>query len=387
MKKQIYLDNASTTPLDPRVLMAMNPFLIEHFGNPGSIHKEGVLAKNAVIKARNTIAGILGGHSDEIIFTSGGTEANNFAIMGVIERARAEGIEFKNMHIVTSAIEHSSVKDVCEHVQKFGVSVSYISVDEKGIVDTKELQNALRTETILVSVIYVNNEIGTIEPIHEISKIIRAFNKKQSTQILFHTDASQAPAYLDITVSKLGADLLTFDSQKIYGPKGIGMLYKKRGISLVPLFFGGGQEFGMRPGTENVPGIIGFAEALKLVTEERESEVERLTALRDYFIKHILKHVKGAELNGDTHKRVANNINVSFPGVESEWVVLQLDAAGIAAGSKSACLLNDEKESYVVSALGKSDAHARSSVRFTLGKSTTKNDVDYTIGILRQIIK
>lgn len=388
---RVYLDHAATTPVDPRVFKAMEPFFTEHFENPGSIHKEGVYAKGAVTKARNTIAKILDGHPDEMIFTSGGTESNNLAIRGVLN---AVPKLHEKAHMVTSAIEHASVLDVFYKLEKSGITVSYIPVDKYGIIKIEELKKSLRPETVLVSVMYANNEIGTVQPIHDIAKIIRNFRKQQlsthnlkSTAFpLFHTDASQAPAYLEIVISKLGVDLLTLDGQKIYGPKGIGLLYKRRGIVLEPMFYGGNQEFNLRPGTENVPGIVGFVEALKLVTQERGEEAKRLTALRDYFIEEVLKNIKDAELNGDRTERLPNNVNISFPGLESDWVVLQLDAAGIAVGSKSACLLGDEGGSYVISALHKSDAHARSSVRFTFGRNTTKKDIDYTLRVLTRII-
>lgn len=397
-KKRIYLDHAAATPVDNRVFEAMKPFFGVRFGNSGSMHKEGVLAKEAVFAARSDIAKILGAHPDEIIFTSGGTEANNLAILGAVKAVQKQGAALKDIHIITSFIEHSSVKDVFMELEREGVAVSYAGVDKNAVVNLKDIKKFLCANTILISIMYANNEIGTIQPLHDIAKIIKNYKKEADGQrlaangikpatVIFHSDASQTPSYLPINVSKLGVDILTLDGQKIYGPKGIGVLYKKRDILIQPLLFGGHQEFNLRPGTANVPGIIGFAEALKLVVAEHEHVVERLTKLRDYFIKKVLGSIKGAELNGDVKKRIANNINISFPGVPSEWIILQLDAHGIAVGSKSACLSAEDGGSYVIAALGKSKTYTESSVRFTLGKDTAKKDIDYTIDTLIKIIR
>ncbi|MDP3726051.1 MAG: cysteine desulfurase family protein [bacterium] len=384
---RVYLDYAAATPLDPRVFKAMKPFLETQFGNPSSIHNEGVRAKEAITVARKNVAKMLQAHEDEIIFTSGGTEGNNLAILGLALRQERKGTSFSKMHFITTVIEHPSVKDVFGELERRGASVSYIPVDAEGLVKPQELKKALRKETVLVSVMYANSEIGTIQPISEIAKMIRNFRKTHNSKFpLVHTDASQAPLYLDVNVERLGADLMTFDGHKIYGPKGVGALFKKRNVSIQPLFYGGGQEGGLRPGTENVPGIVGFAEALKYATEERKYESARITKLRDYFIKKVLSEIPNAILNGDQIKRLPNNVNISFLGIDNEWLVLQLDARGIAVGTGSACLSQKENTSYVVAALGGDKKRASSSVRFTLGKDTSQKDLDYTITILQKVL-
>lgn len=407
MEKRIYLDYAAATPLDSRVFKAMKPFFDIEFGNPSSIHAEGVRAKNAIETARNNVAKILHGHPDEIIFTSGGTESNNLAIMGTALRLEKEGMPFSKMHFVTTVVEHPSVKDVFAELERRGTIVSYIGVDEKGIVKLQEFKKMLRKETVLVSVMYANSEIGTVQPISHIVKIIRNFRKQHNPvssfqSPVFHCDATQAPLYLDINVQKLGVDLMTLDGQKMYGPKGVGALFKKRGVLIAPPFYGGGQEDGLRPGTENVPGIVGFATALQYASHEREHESVRLTKLRGYFIKKILSEIPNTILNGDRTNRLPNNVNFSFLrpvrqahgkqgsgqvlGIDNEWLVLQLDALGISAGTGSACLSQKENISYVVAALGGDKSRASSSVRFTLGRSTRKKDIDYTIEKLAEII-
>lgn len=368
-QKQIYLDHAATTPVDPRVLRVMLPFFSEHFGNPGSLHKQGVEAKQAVRSARRATARFLGAHEDEVVFTSGGTEGNTLAIRGVIERKHEEGISYKNMHCVTSTIEHVSVLAHMKELERRGVSVSYIPVLSNGIVDVKEMGKAPRAEMVLVSIMYANNEIGTIQPIREIAKII-----KKHPRAIFHCDASQAPLYLDCNANRLGVDLMTLDAHKIYGPKGIGALYVRRGLEFSPLFLGGGHEGGRRSGTENVPGIFGLSKALEIAADEREKESARLAVLRDLLIEEIATRIPSARLNGAAKERLPNNVNFSFPGIESEWFVAQLDARGISASGRSACLTEKEKGSYVVRALG-SSALPLNSVRFTLGRLTTENEI------------
>ncbi len=377
--KRIYLDYATTTPVDPRVEKEMKRFLALHFGNPGSIHAEGLIAKKAVEEARKKIARLIEVHSDEIIFTSSGTESNNLGILGLMNRFHDEGKTWKDMHAITSLIEHSSVLECFRELERRGVKVDYVSVSKEGIVDLKEIKARLKPNTVLVSVMYANNEIGTIQPIRKISNQIRDFAKGtrhgKLAKPIFHVDASQAPLYLDCAPEHLGADLATFDAQKIYGPKSIGALYIRRGIKVKPLFFGGGQERSLRPGTENVPGIVGFAKAFEIAIADRVKESERLTKLRNYGIKKILEKIPAAELNGSISERLPNNINISIPGIDSEFIVLKLDALGIACSTKSTCMDSDEA-SYVISALGKGREHSRSSLRFSLGRSTTKAHID-----------
>ncbi|MDO8572706.1 MAG: cysteine desulfurase family protein [bacterium] len=392
--KRIYLDHAAATPLDPRVFAAMKPFMTKEFGNPSTLYREGVVAKNAVFLARKKIAEILFAHPDEIIFTSSGTEGNNLAIQGIVNSApylpagRREKLGEKNPHIITSVIEHPSVLAGCKALEGWGVAVSYIGVDGNGIIKLDELKKALRKETVLVSIMYANNEIGTIEPIREIAKIIRIWRKHNSTSFPYiHTDACQAANYLPLHVERLGIDLLTLNGSKIYGPKGMGALFVRRGVPLSPFIYGGGQERGLRPGTENVAGIVGLAEALGIAETMKEKESKRLTTLRDYFISSMFKKIPGVILNGDRIERSPNNVNVSIPGIESDHLIIELDAHGIAASARSACKSMDEEGSHVIMALGRNTIGTESGIRFTLGRSTTKKDTDYAIAVLSQLVK
>ena len=395
------MDYAAGAPLDTRVFSAMKPYFLNEHGNPSAIYKEGVEAKHVIEEARAKIASAIFAHQDEIIFTSGGTESNNLAIFGVTRAAHESGII--KPHIVTSVIEHPSVLNACRALEKTGeANVSYIGVDNDGIVNLAEFKKALRQETVLVSIMYANNEIGTIQPIREIAKIIRQYRKsyldvKRPSQLggstpklkypYFHTDACQAMNYLDTHVERLGVDLLTFNGAKIYGPKGVGALYKKRGVSLVPVLYGGGQEKGLRSGTENVPAIVGLAKALEIARKIVEKESVRQTKLRDCFISEIKKYFPDAVVNGSQTQRLPNNINISFQNIESQHMVIMLDAKGIAVSAKSACSSGDENASYVVSALDGQKWRADNSVRFSLGRNTTKKDIQKTIGALQEIIK
>jgi len=396
--KRIYLDHSATTPLDSRVKTAMDSCWQKNFGNPSSIYEEGRIAKTAVAEARQKVAEILSARPDEIIFTAGGTESDNLAILGLARKC-------KKGHIMTSKIEHHAILHACEKLKQEGFEVSYINVDKEGIVDLKQLKAELKPETILVSIMYANNEIGTVQPIAEIAKIIRNFRKEsriknQETRVrdslihnssfiipLLHTDAVQAPSYLDLNVLKLGVDLMTLNGSKIYGPKGIGCLFIKRGIKLEPLIYGGSQEKGLRPGTENVPAIVGFAEALEVVSKNKEKESKRLTKLRDYFIGELLKEVPDIKINGSLEKRLPNNVNVSFFGVEGESVVLYLDEKGVACSTGSACASDNLDPSHVVMAIKRDHKYAHGSVRFTMGKQTTKQDIDYVLKVLPKVIE
>ena len=307
-KKRIYLDYAATTPVDKKVVKVMERYWGKDFGNAGSICKEGVDAKKALTSARKNIAGFLGARSEEIYFTSGGTESNSLAIEGTLRSREEKGTPRNKMHIITSTIEHPSVLDHFKTLEKEGVEVTYIHVDESGIINPDDVYDSLKPNTVLVSIMYVNNEIGIIQPIPEISKKVKQFDGGTKNELpYFHTDASQAPLYLPINVLSLGVDLMTLDAQKIYGPKGVGCLYRKRGVIISSIFIGGNQEKSLRPGTENVPLIIGFSKALEIAMQLKESETERLTKLRDYFIKTILEKIPNAELNGDKGMHLKNN--------------------------------------------------------------------------------
>lgn len=379
-KRRIYLDHAAATPLDPRVKASMEPYWSRVYGNPGSIHREGVAAHRAVEGARARVAACLGALPDEIIFTSGGTEANHLAIHGMMYDAARE------VGLVVSAIEHPSILESARALELSGKTVHYLSVDGEGCIEMNELTEVLGTHSRLVSVMYVSNEIGTVQPLKEIAKVIRKVRKhKTIAEPFFHTDASQAPLYLPMDVRKLGVDLMTLDGQKIYGPKGIGILYRRRGVPLASVMYGGEQEFGLRPGTENVPLIIGIAKALELACEEREEKHKRLFKIQTHFLESLKRELPHAVVNGSVTNRVPNNVNISLPGVDSEFAVLWLDAHGIACGSRSACSSKVHDTSYVLQAMGVSQERASSTLRFSFGRGTRARDVDATIHALKSI--
>lgn len=379
--KQIYLDYAAATYIEPAVLKKMKPYLGEFFGNASSLHSLGQISKNAIEKARRETAGILGVLPEEIIFTGSGTESANLAIFGI---ARAYK-KFGN-NIIISKIEHKAVLESAKALEKEDFKITCLNVNKKGIVDLDEFKKALNKKTILVSIMYANNEIGTIQPIAEISKIIRNF-KGENALPLFHSDACQAVGALPLDVKKLGVDALTLNGSKIYGPKGVGCLYLNKNIKIEPIIIGGGQENNLRAGTENPALIVGFAEALKLAEKTRIKESQRLTVLRDYFIKNILRLVKGCQLNGDAKKRLPNNINLLFSGIEGESLVLRLDLHGICGSTGSACTSLDFAVSHVLSALGIKKELIHGSLRLTLGRKTTKKDLDYVLKTLAREVE
>lgn len=374
--RKVYLDHAATTPLDPRVYKKMKPYFTDIFGNPSSIYEDAQIARNELDEARETVAKILGCTPEEIIFTSGGTESDNMAIFGV---ARAN--KNKGKHIITSNFEHHAVLHPCEELEKEGFEVTYVPVEKNGIIDPQKVKDAVREDTILVTIIYANNEIGTIQPI---AKIGRMCKKKG---IPFHTDACQAAGALDLNVDKLHLDLMTINGSKMYGPKGVGVLYVRKGTPIKPLLFGGEQENRRRPGTENVAGIIGLAEALKLGQKEKDKENKRLIRLRDYLIKGIKDRIPKVLLNGDAELRLPNNVNVSIIDIEGEALLLRMDMQGIEASSGSACTSGSLDPSHVILALGHPYEIAHGSLRFTLGKSTKKADIDYVLDVLPGIVK
>lgn len=389
-KKRIYLDYAAATPVDKKVMKVMEPYWREHFGNAGGIHSEGRYSKQILTTSRERIAHAIAVQPEEIIFTGSGTEGNNLAIFGYMDGLKKTGVSVAETHVVVLSAEHPSVLDCFKALEEEGVAVSYITFNEHGVLDPQALKQALTPQTRLVSVAYVNNEIGTIQPIAELGKIIRSYEKEHALggQVCFHTDASQAPLYLNCEPTHLGVDLMTIDGQKIYGPKGVGCLYKKKSISLVPHMKGGNQEYRLRPGTENIPLIVGLAEAFVAATTSHPAMSEKLAALRDYFIAEVLEKIPGVLLNGDAKSRVANNVNISIPGFDNEYLTILLDERGIAAATKSACLgHNSNTYSYVVSSLTGDEMLARSSLRFTLGKQTTKDDVDRTVSVLVDVTK
>ncbi len=383
---EIYLDHAATAPLDPEVRAAMLPYLDAEFGNPSSLHATGRRAKEAIDDARDAIAKVLHCRADEIVFTSGGTESDNLAVMGT-----ARAYKEKGNVIIASTIEHHAVLRPLEHLaKKEGVEAILAKVDRDGLVDPDKITALLTDRTILVSIMYANNEIGTIEPVAEIGQAIAKWKKehgrKPTDTPFFHIDACQAAGALSLDVIKLGCDLMTMNGSKVYGPKGVGLLYIRSGIKLEPLTYGGAQEWGMRPGTENVAGIVGLAKALAIAEEKKEKENARLIALRDKLIKGLLKIPK-TRLNGHPVKRLPNNANVSILDIEGEAMVLYLDEAGFRVSTGSACTSANLAPSHVISAIGLPYEAAHGSLRVTLGRGTTDEDIDKFLVALPPIVE
>jgi len=373
---RIYLDYAATTPTHPLVLKAMLPWFTDGFGNPSSIHSFGQEAKGAIEEAREKVAGLIRAKSEEIVFTGSGTEADNFAIKGV-----AYAKEHKGKHIITTAIEHHAVIEPCKFLEKRGFKVTYLPVDKDGLVDPGEVKKAITDETILISVMHANNEIGTIEPIEEIARITN------DREICFHTDAVQTVGHLPVDVDELKVDLVSISAHKLYGPKGVGALYIRKGTKIVPFMHGGEQEHRRRASTQNVPGIVGFGKACELAQRKMVQEKERLEALRDKLISGILDRIDHVRLNGHPTQRLPNNVNISLEFVEGESILLNLDLVGIAASTGSACSSSVLEASHVLLALGLPHESAHSSLRLTLGQETTGKDIDYVLEKLPQIVK
>lgn len=396
----IYLDHAAATPVDPEVWKKMLPYFNERFANPSSIYQFALNSRQAIDDARKRVADVLGCKPAEIYFTGSGTESNNWAIFGATATCRHQAdatgaaVELRRHaipkqggptchrgHLITSLTEHHSVLGPMEELERRGWEVTYLPVDEFGHVDVEKLKEAVKKETTLVSIAYANNEIGTVENIAEIALFL-------NTQgVLFHTDACQAAGALPLDVSGLGVDLMTLNGGKIYGPKGSGILYINEKVKITPLLYGGGQEHRQRAGTENVPGIIGFAEALEIAEKMREKEAARLTKLRDGLIANLKKLVPGTRLNGDPVNRLPNNINVSFEGIDAESLLLRLDMEGICASAGSACTAGALEPSHVLMALGIEKDLAKSSIRMTLGRENSENDMKKVLEILPPIVE
>ena len=372
----IYLDNAATTKTAPEVVEAMLPYFSEHYGNPSSIYSLAGESKDAVTKARETIAGILGARTEEIYFTAGGTESDNWAIKAAFEAYKAKG-----NHIITTKIEHHAVLHTCQYLEKErGAKVTYLDVDENGLVKLEELEKAITPETILISVMFANNEIGTIQPVREIGMIAREH------RILFHTDAVQAFGQLPIDVDACRIDMLSSSAHKINGPKGIGFLYIRKGVKIRSFVHGGAQERKRRAGTENVPGIVGYGAAAKLAADTMEERTAKERELRDYMIGRIQSEVECCRLNGDPVKRLPNNVNFSFEFVEGESLLIMLDMEGICASSGSACTSGSLDPSHVLLAIGLPHELAHGSLRLTLSAETTKEEIDYTVDKIKEIV-
>lgn len=383
MQREIYLDHAATTYVDDCVLEAMQPYFSNVFANPSSFHTPGMRAKGALTTARATVAKILNAREDEIIFTSGGTESDNLAVIGIPRAHRAKG-----RHVITSAIEHPAVLEPLQHLEKIGeIELTVLSVDACGRVSVEDVENTLRPDTILVSIMFANNEIGTIEPIADIGRAILKWRKEHTTPYpFFHTDACQAAGAFLLDVEKLHVDLLTLNSSKLYGPKGIGVLFVRRGVKLEPLFRGGGQERNLRSGTENVPAIVGLATAFAFAQAEREAENARLIVLRDRLTDGLLAIPK-TRLNGHPTERLPNNVNISFLDIEGEAAVLYLDAENIFVSTGSACASQSLDPSHVILAMGVSYEAAHGSLRFTLGKRTTAEDIERVIEVMPGVVE
>lgn len=386
-KPQIYLDHAATTPTDPKVVSKMLPYFTKVFGNPSSLYNLGRNGLIAISEARKVVAKIMECSPAEIIFTGGGTESDNLAIFGVVRGRVAE-----KKHVITTTVEHHAVLYSCERLEKEGCEVTYLPVDEFGLVTPEQVIKAIKPETVLVTIMYANNEVGTIMPIAEIGKAIEKYNQteriaKQMPRVLFHSDACQAAGVLDLGVNRLHVDLLTINGSKIYGPKGVGVLFKKRDVKILPIIFGGGQEFGLRSGTENVPGIVGLAEALMLAQKSKDKENARLTQLQKYLKDNLQKKITKLKFNGHPTKRLPNNLNVSILDIEGEALLLYLDEMGIQAATGSACDSQSLEPSHVLLAMGLPYEFAHGSLRFTMGHSTTKKELDYVLKVLPEIVR
>lgn len=384
MKTAIYLDHAAATPMDDQVLQAMKPYFAENFYNPSANYLAAAAVKADLEKARETVAHHLGTRPGNVIFTAGGTEANNLALFGVASK-------YPGSHMVSSALEHDSVLKPLERLKQKGWKYTLVAPKSDGVIDPAAVAKAITNRTVLVSVMYANNEIGTVQPIKDIAAAVDAErNARRKTgnplPIFLHTDACQAANYLDLHVSRLKVDLMTLNGGKIYGPKQSGVLYASAKVGLEPIIFGGGQEHGLRSGTENVAGAIGFAKALDIAQSLRQTERIRLTELQDVFIKELATLLPEAAINGSLHKRLPNNVHVTIPDTDNERLVFALDTAGIQCAAGSACSASKELASHVLKAIGLDEASARASLRFTMGRATTEKDVLHALQELAKVV-
>lgn len=376
MNKAIYMDHSATTPVRKEVLEEMLPYFSEIFGNASSVHSFGEAAKAGLDLARQRVANLLNASPDEIYFTSGGTESDNLALKGIAYAHREKG-----NHIITSSIEHPAILNTCQQLEKEGFSITYLPVDSFGMVQLSEVEKAITDKTILISVMYANNEVGTIQPVAEIGQLAKA------RKIFFHTDAVQTSGKLGIDTQKDPVDLISISSHKIYGPKGVGALYIRKGTPIQPLVQGGGHERGVRPGTENIAGIVGFGKAAELARKDREEENRQLVRLQKKLAEGLLKGIQGIRLNGHPENRLPGNVNVSFPDLEGEGLVLALDLKGLAVSAGSACSAKNRHASYVLRAMGLSNKEAFGAIRISLGRDNTEKDVDYAIETIRDTVR
>ena len=394
----IYLDYAATTPVSKKVMARMRPYFSDIFGNPSSLHLYGQKAQGVLDEARHNVADILNCSWKEIIFTPSATISINIALRGIVKASLVGSDPTNEPHILTTNIEHSAVLNTCEDLEREGVEVTYLSVDKEGLITPKQIKDAIKKNTVLVSVGYVNSEIGTVQPIKEIAKVIRSYNLQPTHShrqrsvagattynLVFHSDAVQAANYLDINVKNLGVDLMTLSAHKIYGPKGAALLYKKESVDLAPIITGGEQERGYMAGTENIPAILGFGEAMKETQELKETEAKRLAELQDYLIKNI-KKIKNIGLNGSETQRIYNNVNIYFENKLAEVLIPLFDSEGIFVSGGSACTSRTPEPSHVIIAIGR-EKYAKSSISVTMGRSTCKKDIDKIIAVIKKLAK
>jgi len=382
--KRIYLDHAAATPLRPEVFEVMHPWFVEHAGNPSAVHKEGVLAHDAIETARESLARILHTRASEITYTSGGTESNNLAIKGVVDALCSEGKKLGDIEILTTKIEHPSVLRTLEKLVRDGVSVRYVDVEEDGRISEQSVRELLNVKTSLVTFAYANSEVGIVQDVKRITRIVRKWNAEHDARILVHLDASQAPLWLPCQMDRLGVDLMTLDGGKCGGPMGSGVLVRRRGVHISPVVFGGGQEDGLRAGTENTPLVIGCSKAIEIAQATYVKRSEAVASLRDTFIGLLEEKIPGVIFNGSRSHRIANNVNISLPGFDSEFAVVVLDRHGIAASTKSACGGVDGDGSHVVRALTGDVQRANSTVRFTLGEEIIEKDLACVVDVLKE---
>jgi len=373
----IYLDNAASTAVHPEVVKEMLPYFDVQYGNPSSIHQFGRKAKNAIQKARKQVAALIDAEPDEILFTSGGTESNNTILYGI---TKLQGSHLDQNHIITSSIEHEAILQPCKEFENIGIKITYLPVDEHGIVNPDDITNSINPHTVLVSIMFANNEVGTIQPIKEISEICKKY------QIPFHTDAVQAVGKVPINVKELGVDALSISSHKINGPKGIGALFIKKGLIITPQILGGGQENGMRSGTENVASIVGFGKACEIAKERLNENISHFQTLHSSMLSKIVKEISHVKLNGHPGKRIFNNIHLTFLGVQGEDLIIKLDEHGIAASTGSACSVHTQKASHVLKAMGFNHEQITGSLRMSFGYMNTLNEVDQTVEVLKKVV-
>ena len=373
----IYLDNAASTAVHPEVVKEMLPYFDVQYGNPSSIHQFGRKAKNAIQKARKQVAALIGAEPDEILFTSGGTESNNTILYGI---PKLQGSHLDQNHIITSSIEHEAILQPCKEFENIGIKITYLPVDEHGIVNPDDITNSINPHTVLVSIMFANNEVGTIQPIKEISEICKKY------QIPFHTDAVQAVGKVPINVKELGVDALSISSHKINGPKGIGALFIKKGVIITPQILGGGQENGMRSGTENVASIVGFGKACEIAKERLNENISHFQTLHSSMLSKIVKEISHVKLNGHPGKRIFNNIHLTFLGVQGEDLIIKLDEHGIAASTGSACSVHTQKASHVLKAMGFNHEQITGSLRMSFGYMNTLDEVEQTVEVLKKVV-